>query len=51
MYITYQDDLGYVKAKLNDSGVQFIEGKAYFILEDGHDLSLPIKYIVEITED
>lgn len=45
MTIVYRDDLGHVAEKIDEDGVTFCGGKAYF-----NDKKIDVESIIEITE-
>jgi hypothetical protein len=48
MKIVYRDALGYVTVIVDESGIQFLNGTAFFSDEDGNDYMVEIENIVEI---
>lgn len=47
MTVTYRDELGYVQVKVDNDGVQFVDGYAYFG-NDEREYKIKIENLVSI---
>lgn len=48
MYITFADELGLILVEVDEYGISFCDGKAYFSGEDGTDYAVDVTAIREI---
>lgn len=51
MYIVFSDEGGLVLAQLDEYGVSFCDGRAYFSTEDGKEYRVDISAIREIRRN
>lgn len=47
MTVTYRDELGYVQVKVDNSGIQFVDGYAYFG-NDEREYKIKVENIISI---
>lgn len=48
MIITYRDELGIVETRVDEFGISFVAGYAFFSDEDGNDYTIGINDIIGI---
>lgn len=51
MTIYYRDSAGVIMAKIDEYGIQFLDGKAYFSIDEKAERKIPIENIMQITAD
>ena len=51
MTIIFRDEFGYLTIRVNDDGISFCDGYAYFTGTDCQDYQVPVQHLVNIAND
>ncbi len=51
MSIIFRDDLGYIAVNVDEYGIQFADGMAYFSGLDGKEYRVPLENMVGVSHE